>query len=186
MARSTDSTHVHNLIPDYVLGLLPGDQANWVAAHTSHCGACRRTLAQEQQISRSVKLTLSRATRPDEGRLRRLMPPTPASPPARSTWSLFSPGMAAAGIMLILLFSAIALFASQRPGTWGLSAPTARSTAAMLTETPTQTATRELTATAEGLEAASRPAAAVQAASVSQAIVPAPAIIPVPAARILH
>jgi anti-sigma factor RsiW len=184
MTKSTESSHVDNLISDYVLGLLPGDEANWVAAHTSSCAACRRTLVQEQEIGRSVKRTLSQDTMPNPEQLRRLMPAAPSR--ARSAVPLLSPGLAAAVIMVLALFSAITLFASQRPGAWSLSAPTAYSTAVMLTDTPTQTATREVTVTAEGLEAYSSPAPVFQAATAGQAVVPAPALVPVPAAPMLQ
>jgi anti-sigma factor RsiW len=184
MTQLVEPPHVEGLISDYVLGLLPGNQANWVAAHTSHCAACRRALAQEQEICRSVKTTLSTATIPERDRLRRLMPPAPSR--ARGSLPRLSPRLAATGIMFLVLFSAIAFLSSQRPGAWGISSPTALSTAVMLTDTPTQTATRGVTATAESLQAASSPAPAVQTAAGGQAIVPAPALVPVPAAPMLQ
>jgi anti-sigma factor RsiW len=180
MNQSAKSTHVHRLIPDYVLGLLSGDEADWVTAHTSRCDDCRRVLAQEQAIGRSARAALQKATKPDRNRLRRLMPVPPAVAGSRSTWLLRSPGLAAAGVMLLLLFSAIALYAGQRPGVWGVTAPTVRSTATTLTETPTLTATREMTATVEGQQASTSPVPIRQSAAVNQTGAPAPALVPVP------
>jgi anti-sigma factor RsiW len=183
MTPTTEQTHVRDLIPDYVLGVLPGDRANWVVAHTSHCGPCRRALAHEQEIGRSVKDALTMTARVDRERLRSLMPPVPTG--ARVSFPRLSPALATAAVMLVLLFGVVALFAGQRPGSWGLSAPTALSTAVMLTDTPTQTATREMTATAEGQEAVSNPAPAKRAAA-NKTFVPAPALVPIPAASALQ
>lgn len=187
MNQTTDSTHVTKLIPDFVLGLLPGDEAAWVAAHAAHCGQCRQALAQEQGVGRTVKATLSRVTATDKDRVRQLMPKAPVSSGVRSGWPFPSPALAAAAVVLVVLFSAAALFVSQRPGAWKLSAPTARSTTVMLTDTPTQTATREVTATAEGLEANAGPVLGrrSQSASPASAPVPVPALAPVPAAPLL-
>ncbi len=186
MTRSIDSSHVSNLIPDYVLGLLPGDQADWVTAHTAHCAPCRQALAQEQKISRSVKASLARATSPDRDRLQRLMPAAPGPRVAGIGWRRLSPGLAAASVVLVLLIGAVALFVGQQPGAWGLTAPTAQATAVLLTDTPTQTATREMTATVQGRQALTSPAPAAQAAEAGQAVVPVPAMVPVPAAPVLH
>jgi len=184
MIRSTEQSHVRTLIPEYVLGLLPGEQANWVAAHTAHCADCRLALAREQEIGRSVKTTLARVGTADSDRLRRLMPPAPDR--NRLARPRLSPGLAAAGIMLLILFSTISLFAVQRPGAWSLTAPTAHSTTVMLTDTPTQTATREMTATVEGVGAVSSPSPAARSAAAGPAIAPAPALVPVPAAPMLQ
>lgn len=186
MKRASDSTHVPKLIPDYVLGLLPVDEARWVDAHLAGCGQCRQALTTEQAIGRSVKVTLSKASSPDADQIRRLMPSPPLSTGALVRWPIMSPGLAAGMIALLLVFGAFALFALQQPGAWGLTAPTARSTTVLLTDTPTQTATREITVTAEGLEAIVSPSPASPAPAPNRAAMPVPALAPVPVAPILQ
>jgi hypothetical protein len=83
--------------------------------------------------------------------------------------------------MLVLVLGAIGLFSSQRTGSWGLYAPTAHSTSVFVTDTPTQTATREVTATAEAFEIHNS-SAPIDSVSMDHPVLPAPALVPVPAA----
>ncbi|MGD2079439.1 MAG: zf-HC2 domain-containing protein [Chloroflexota bacterium] len=180
MSQSTESTHVQQFISDYALGLLTRDEADTFNAHVSRCRQCRQALTQEQSIGHAVKATLAHATMPDKRRLRQLMP---APPPSRSPRLVpaLAPGLAAAAIVLVLVFGAISLFSSQRTGSWGLYAPTIQSTSVLMTDTPTQTATREVTTTAEAFETHDS-SAPIDSVSMDHPVPPAPAFVPVPAA----
>jgi hypothetical protein len=185
MIRSTDSSHVLNLIPDFVLGLLPGDDAQWVAAHVSCCGVCRQALVDEEAIGRAVRSTLERMSPVDSRTFQRLAPDAPALARATLRRPRWSPGLAAAALTILLLVGALTLFAGLQPGSWVLSAPTAGSTLVLMTDTPTQTATRELTATAEGQQAYSSPVPERKSLLTGQ-VIPAPAMVPVPIAPIMQ
>lgn len=148
MNQSTDAPHVRSLLADYSIGLLAAKEREWVIAHLSACGECRRALSVEQNVARSVRETLTFVSSPDPERIRRLMPASPAAGRPRGRTLLVSPGIATATVMLLVLFGAIALFSIQRPGSRTLSNPTIDSTTIFHTSTPTTTATREVTATA--------------------------------------
>ncbi len=76
----TPPTHVTNLIPDYLLGLLSPRETKRVETHVHACPACRRLLAAERQIGQDVRQTLTIVSRPESGQLARLRP----SPPRRT------------------------------------------------------------------------------------------------------
>ena len=77
--------HIIDLVPDYVLELLPPAGRAQVETHAASCEHCRRALLAERQIGPLVRQTLTLATRPQPGRLAALMPRPPQ--PARSRWT---------------------------------------------------------------------------------------------------
>lgn len=55
-----DCEQVRELIPWYVNGTLPGDEAAAVAGHIAQCADCRQELAQTLQISLQVRSAIDR------------------------------------------------------------------------------------------------------------------------------
>ena len=55
-----DCEQVRELIPWYVNGTLPGDEAAAVAGHLAQCADCRQELAQTLQISLQVRSAIDR------------------------------------------------------------------------------------------------------------------------------
>ena len=186
MTQISETAHVVNLLSDYVLELLPGDESARVAAHISGCRDCRRALTSERNVGRLVWNTLNEVSVPGQGKLQQRMPPPPAVHGRAIPLLTFSPRLAAAGIMLILICSTLFLYLNQRPGVWTFASPTAWSTAVILTDTPTQTATREFAATVEQGAAPSPSNMAPAGENARDALAPEPALVPVPAAPLLH
>jgi len=55
-----DCEQVRELIPWYVNGTLPGDEAAAVAGHIAQCADCRQELAQTLQVSLQVRSAIDR------------------------------------------------------------------------------------------------------------------------------
>lgn len=55
-----DCEQVRELIPWYVNGTLPGDEAAAVAGHLAQCSDCRQELAQTLQVSLQVRSAIDR------------------------------------------------------------------------------------------------------------------------------
>jgi len=186
MAQLIETPHVDTLVTGYALGLLSEEELVSVTDHIKSCNECRRAWFSEQSLARAAKETLMRASAPDKDRIQHLMPVPPATPRPRWRVLPLAPGLAAAAVMFLVLFSAIALFSVQRPGTWTFSAPTTGTAEIVLTNTPTQTATFEFTATADLDESATVSSLTIPAATGVQTLVPAPSSAPVPAASLIN
>lgn len=134
------------LVPDYVLGLLPAETAEAVESHLTTCERCREAASRERLLLAEVRQTVTSATRPVPGRIRRLMP----APPARHT---FLPALnsgawqpLAALALLVVLFLGVVqrdLFLGQPASDSILSSPSATSLIATATPTPTATQATE-------------------------------------------
>ena len=72
-----DTDPIWQLIPDYVLGLLPDDKQHQVEQHARHCSACREAIRRERQIETLLRQTVQVAARPTPGQLARLRPTPP-------------------------------------------------------------------------------------------------------------
>ena len=186
MSQISGSSHVRTMLSDYVLELLPGDKSAEVGAHITRCPDCRRALARERNVGRLVQNTLDEMPTPAQDRMQQLMPPPPAGRGRAKLLLAFSPGWAAAGIMLLIICSTFLLYLNQRPGIWTFTSPTAWSTAVIMTDTPTQTATRDFTATVEQ-SAVHSPSNDTQTDQNDNGVAaPKPALVPAPAAPLLH
>lgn len=186
MIKTSETTHVLNLIPDYVLELLPPAESDRVAHHLARCQECHQAMASERELSRSVQRTLRAVSAPDRAKLRQLIPASPARPKWTASQLFLSPGWAAVGLLLLVAFGAIGLYLNQQPVSWTFEQPTVGSTAVLLTDTPTQTATRNIAATVD-FEALAPGSAASPPTSV-QHVAPEirPVLAPVPAAVLYH
>jgi hypothetical protein len=102
--------HVLNEIPDYTLGLLTRQERLWVEQHTAVCGACRQLLHQESEISHLVRATLTIAGQPSTLRLRQLMPAPPRSRSAWLTRHHWPRQLAAAALLLSLIWGTFSLY----------------------------------------------------------------------------
>ena len=185
MTEMSDTPHVLSLISDYVLELLPSDETALVQAHLSNCPECRRAVATERQVGRTVRATLHAASTIDQVQLRRSMPQLPvAADPTRSLLA-WSPRLATVGIFFLIIGSAFVLYLNQRAAGWSSTPPAAYSTAVIMTDTPTMTATSEITATIDQVETSSVPAAAPPGDPEQEAKY-RPAFVPIPSAPLLH
>ncbi len=146
------STHTDNLLPDYVLGLLPVEQRRDVETHVRDCPACRAALQRERATADllrvAVRSAVQRAARPAPGRLAALRPPVPAARPRRPALYLrLAPVTLIVAILALgLLFGpgrgsfAPGLFAAQTATAAGPTATAAGPTGtATSTHTPTAT-----------------------------------------------
>ncbi|HSG15964.1 MAG TPA: zf-HC2 domain-containing protein, partial [Anaerolineae bacterium] len=149
MGEISKTPHVVGLISDYVLELLPGDESERVTAHLSRCPECRRAMATERQVGQSVRSTLQATSDIDQTRLRQAMPRPPVNADPDQRLLAWSPGLAAVGILLLIMCGTLVLYLNHRPAGWSSTPPAALSTAVITTNTPTQTATREIAATAD-------------------------------------
>ena len=134
------------LVPDYVLGLLPAETAQAVESHLATCERCREAARRERLLLAEVRQTMTSATRPVPGRIRRLMP----APSARHT---FLPALnsgarrpvAALALLLVLFLGVVQsdLFLGQPASDSLLSSPSATILVATATTTPTATQATE-------------------------------------------
>lgn len=69
-----DSEHIHPLITDYALGLLPPEERRRVERHIGQCPDCRAAVRRERALEPLVRGTVHRAARPTPGRLAALRP----------------------------------------------------------------------------------------------------------------
>ena len=130
--------HVHQQIPDYVLGLLPQNEQQQVDRHTLACPDCRVALRQERELTQLVRTTLTAAQPPTN--LRQFMPPVP--PKSRRIglfyFSLNWPQqLAPLTLVLFLLLGSAGIYLSEQRGLWQNPTPTAIT--ATLTDSPTAT-----------------------------------------------
>jgi anti-sigma factor RsiW len=186
MTDFSDAPHVLSLISDYVLELLPGDESALVTAHLARCPECRRAMVAERQVGESVWSTLQATSDVDRARLRQSMPRPPFASGATRALLTWSPGLATAAILLLIVCGTFVLYLSQRPGGWSSVPPAAISTAVIMTNTPTQTATREITATAVQDEMLSMPETAPAREKLEGAPQPMPAFVPIPVPPLFH
>ena len=151
-----ETYHVHNLLGDYALGLLPHRERQAVEQHTATCVDCRRALQREQQIGRFVRDTLSIAAQPASGRLDRLMPAVPArrsGPFLNQSWQK---QLAAVGVAFILLLGSAGLYSANQQG-WRNPVPSFIDITATMTSEPTVTlAQSEATGAVEPTDTAVR------------------------------
>ena len=134
--------HIHQQIPDYVLGLLSRKEQQQVDQHTLACPDCRVTLRHEQELSQLVHTTLAAAQPP--ANLRQFMPPVPQK--SRQTglfnFSLnWQQQLVPLTVVLFLLLGSVGIFLSEQRGLWQNPTPTALAITATLTDSPTATIT---------------------------------------------
>lgn len=134
--------HIQALIPDYVLGLLDPQTRRAVEAHTLTCAVCSRALARERQLARVIGDTIHDLTRPEPARLRALRPALPMHREPRGRVLLA--GLTPVVAVVVMLVAGLMSYSGQPlpfatpllPG------------GAVVTNTPTSTATQTHTPTA--------------------------------------
>lgn len=155
--------HVHQQIPDYVLGLLPRQKQQQVEQHTLACPACRVALRHELELSQLVRTTLAAAQSP--ANLRQFMPPIPQkSQPIRLfDFSLnWQRQLAPLTLVLFLLLGSAGIYLSQQHGLWQNPTPTALAITATLTDSPTATITETRSEQALNLRSTAVPTNPIQ------------------------
>lgn len=132
---------IHQQLPDYVLGLLTPFETHEVTQHLADCTVCRRTVQNERKIGALVRTTLNATTRPDEARLRQLMPPIPQKNRQQRIGSNLAARLAPALVILFMIAGSLLITVpdSKRP----LSIFFAATATATSTNTPTATAALE-------------------------------------------
>jgi hypothetical protein len=155
--------HVHQQIPDYVLGLLPQNEQQQVDQHTLACPDCRVALRQERELTQLVRTTLAAAQPPTN--LRQFMPPVP--PKSRRIglfdFSLNWPQqLAPLTLVLFLLLGSAGIYLSEQRGLWQNPTPTALAITATLTDSPTATITETRSEQALNLRTTAVPTTANQ------------------------
>ena len=101
--------HVHELITEYVLDLLPPAQRQRVEQHVKLCEQCQRSLKAEQQIRRLLHSTLQKTTAPTPRRLRQLMPTSPHRTKPMWGFSRWHKRLAPAFMVFLLLLGSLGL-----------------------------------------------------------------------------
>jgi hypothetical protein len=133
--------HIHQQIPDYVLGLLPRHEQKQVEAHTLICQDCRLALRREADLGLLVKSTLTAASQPPAN-LRQFMPAVPAQ---KGFWPHFSlswqQSLVPLTLVLFMLIGSLGFYLSQQRGGLITPNPTALAITATLTDSPTATIT---------------------------------------------
>lgn len=146
-----DSEHTLQLIPDYVLGLLPADDRRRVESHSRQCAACRMAMQRERAVESLVRGTVHAAAHPATGRLLTLRPPLPAARPRPAPFYSRLAPLSLAALMLVMGM----LFASGRaPFSSALFGPAGSPT---MTATHTQTPTATLAAAGDSPTATQAP-----------------------------
>lgn len=140
-----ETTHVRNLISDYVLDLLPRNERRQVEVHAAVCAPCRRALHRERALGRGVRDALAAVTRPPAGQpppnLARFMPPLR---PRRRFWPAvldYQRPLATLGVLLLILLGSFSLRPTGSGADWSLPSATALSATATATTAPTLTVT---------------------------------------------
>lgn len=101
--------HVHELIAEYVLDLLPPAQRQRVEQHVKLCEQCQRSLKAEQQIGLLLRSTLQKTTVPTPRRLRQLMPTAPQTTKPMWGFSRWQKRLAPAFMVFLLLIGSLGL-----------------------------------------------------------------------------
>jgi hypothetical protein len=152
--------HVHQQIPDYVLGLLPWQKQQQVEQHTLVCPDCRLVLQREQELGQLVHNTLAAAAQPPAN-LRRFMPAVPQkSRPEPSFGFSFNwqRQLIPLTLVLFLLVGSLGFYLREQRGLWHNPTPTALAITATLTDSPTATITETRAEQALNLRATAVPA----------------------------
>ena len=106
--------HINTKTSDYVLDLLPMSERREIELHVAHCAECEAVLVSERAVGRLLHGTLTRATQPDNGRLRQLMPTVP-TPKARQAFSFsWQRQLASVCVMLILVMGGFGWYESNQ------------------------------------------------------------------------
>jgi len=155
--------HIHQLIPDYVLGLLSADDSRRVEQHARQCPLCREAIQRERLVEFRVRGAVQLAARPPAGRLEALRPPLP-SPSGRGLLpSPFGrglgrgiPAMALVMLLVVVLLAQVGGYGLPTPGFGrAIKTPTTLAATASTTATTTPTATQTPTATLAATDIAS-------------------------------
>ncbi len=145
-----DIAHIHQLIPDYVLGLLSADDSRRVEQHARQCSLCREAIQRERLVEFRVRGAVQLAARPPAGRLEALRPafPRPAARVRGSLYRQLAPAMALVMLLVVVLLAQVGGYGLPTPGFGrATEAPTTLAATASVTATTTPTATQTPTAT---------------------------------------
>ena len=133
----------HELIVDYVLGLLDSAEIETLERHAASCSACRLAIQQERQVGQLVRSALAATPQPTHARLMELKPGLPTKQPAHHRWALGLQRNLAMAMVVLVLFLGIGF--QQMQGGWGAVAspmPTAYALTSTATAEPTATQTQ--------------------------------------------
>lgn len=178
--ENSGRSHITDRIEGYVLGQLRQEESRVVTRHIAGCPECRRAVFRERQLAKMARETLAAVGLSTRERLTDLMPAVPAPRPVARSYFPWQKQLAAACIVLLVVLGSLGLQSWHRSTIWAVASPTAGSTVAIVTDTPTQIATLTMVG---GLGAgAARPTVSADFLIVA----PQPAITPVPVAPHPH
>ena len=135
---------IRDLLPDYVLGLLPAADEALVNRHLARCMSCRELAAQERQVGQWVSATVQAATNVNSTQLRALMPQPPTR--GRAMMIPWTRQLVPLAAILLLLFSAF--FAGAPRQEQPIPALLRLTSTATVTQTPTATLAQQTAVTA--------------------------------------
>jgi len=135
-----ETNNTSNLLQEYVLDLLPAAEKQQVAQQIGTDSELLQQVRQERQVEQLVKQTLHQASRVENARLAKLMPPIPKR--KRPFWEYAAPRqLATVAMMFILLLGGWQWLRHDQTAIWP-SPPTIVAVTATITNTPTATETQ--------------------------------------------
>ena len=172
--------HVTDLVTDYVLGLLPEQQTDYLRNHIVECSQCRQELSNERKMSADIRSTFASISVPDQRQLDMLMPMAPQIQTGWSQSKQLKNGLVIAIATVIISLTTIGLRAGFSQNSWLYPPPTAYSTATLVTDTPTHTLIATPSSDVLYGLTANTPE------PIQARLSPHPVVIPVPAATFLN
>lgn len=176
--------HIHQQIPNYVLGLLPRKEQQQVDQHTLACPDCRVALQHEQALSQLVHTTLATVQPP--ANLRQFMPPIPEKSRHVHLFGFslnWQQQLAPLTLVLFLLLGSAGIYLTEQRSLWQNPTPTALAITATLTDSPTATITETQSEQALNLRTTAVPTNPSQPDITAT---PAPNPTPIAALNLIH
>jgi len=133
---------IRRQIPDYVLGILSPGQLGTVERHVAHCTVCQNAMIRERNVGQLVRSTVNLATRPNNARIRSLMPAVPQKRRLVLRLDGWQKQLAPALIILLLILGGFTLNWMLPAGSVPSLVATAHAAPATSTYTPTATITQ--------------------------------------------
>lgn len=132
--------HDYELISDYVLGLLPGEEASIVAGHLAECDSCRQRALTERTLVEDIRSAINVASNFDRQDIQGLMPANHPTKKARAL-AFGTRQIALAAALSFIIVGGLILEISGRHGSWLNSDSYITTATSVATETPSPSAT---------------------------------------------
>ena len=132
--------HENELVSDYVLGLLPGDEAERVAGHLATCTSCRQLVMVERMLVADIQSTINIASEIDRQHLERLIPASRSSNKA-TVFAFGTRQFALAAALIVIILGGMVFEIASRHGSWLNNNNSVATATTIVTQTPPFTAT---------------------------------------------